>query len=64
MRKLYFRLCKWIGYVIVFRNYYDIRTFTLKKKNTHMALLKYIGKENEHGHVEVEQIFQIQIKKL
>lgn len=64
MMKLYILLSRWIGYRIVFRDYYDAKTFKLHKKNSHMALLKYVGKEDENGHIKVEQIFEIQIKSL
>jgi hypothetical protein len=65
MREIYYRICRWIGYVIVFRDYYDVETFTLKRKNSHMALLKYIGKEDEQGrYIRVKEIFQIQIRKV
>ncbi len=62
--KLYWNLCKRIGYVIVFSNYYDPLTFTLKKKNSHMTLLKHIGNEDACGTIPVKQIFQIQIKNI
>jgi hypothetical protein len=61
---LYWRICRRIGYRIVFRDYYDPKTFTLKKRNSHMALIKYIGKEDENGYVRIEEIWQIQIKKI
>lgn len=61
---LYWRICRRIGYRIVFRDYYDPKTFTLKKRNSHMALIKYIGKEDENGYVRIEEIWQIQIRKI
>ena len=61
---LYWRICRRIGYRIIFRDYYDPKTFTLKKRNSHMALIKYIGKEDENGYVRVEEIWQIQIRKI
>lgn len=63
-KSIYIMLCHLIGYRIVFRDYYDVETFTLRKKNSHMALIKYIGKPDENGHIKIEQIFQIQIKPL
>jgi hypothetical protein len=61
---LYWRVCRRIGYIITFRDYYDPKTFTLKKRNSHMALIKYIGKEDENGYVRIEEIWQIQIRKI
>jgi hypothetical protein len=29
-----------------------------------MALLKHIGKVDEHGHIKVKEVWQIQIKKI
>ena len=29
-----------------------------------MALIKYIGKEDENGYVRIEEIWQIQIRKI
>jgi len=62
--RIYWTICRRIGYVLVFRDYWDPETFTLKKKNSHVALLKYIGKVDEHGHIRVEEVWQIQIKKI
>ena len=64
MREWYYKLSRWIGYIIVLRDYYDVETFTLKKKNSHLALLKYVGETDEQGWTKVEQVFQIQIKTI
>tara|TARA_R110000868_G_scaffold82871_4_gene233827 strand:+ start:978 stop:1172 length:195 start_codon:yes stop_codon:yes gene_type:complete len=64
MTNLYWKFCNWIGYIIVFRDWYDPQTFTLKKKNSHMAMLKMISKEDENGHRRVKEVFQIQIRKV
>lgn len=64
MTNLYWKFCNWIGYIIVFRDWYDVETFTLKKKNSHMAILKMISKEDENGHRRVKEVFRIQIRKI
>ena len=64
MTNLYWKFCNWIGYIIIFRDWYDPQTFTLKKKNSHMAILKMISKEDQNGHRRVKEVFQIQIKKI
>lgn len=64
MTNLYWKFCNWIGYIIVFRDLYDVETFTLKKKNSHMAILKIISNEDENGHRRVKEVFQIQIRKI
>ena len=61
---LYWNICKRIGYSIVLSDYWDSQTFTLKKKNSHMTLLKHIGNEDACGTIPVKQIFQIQIKNI
>lgn len=62
--RLYWTICKRIGYIITLRDYYDPKTFTLVKKNSHMALLRYIGKEDENGYIKLKEVWQIQIKKI
>ena len=68
MRKLlwtlYWKLTGMIGYTIHFRDWYDPETFTLKKKNSHLAILKIIGKKDENGYRRVKEVFQIQIRKI
>lgn len=61
---LYWRFCNWVGYIIVLRDWYDPNTFTLKKKNSHLALLKYTSKADEAGWRKLKEIFQIQIRKV
>ena len=53
-----------IGYTIYLRDWYDPETFTLKKKNSHLAILKIIGKKDENGYRRVKEVFQIQIRKI
>jgi hypothetical protein len=64
IRNLYWRIYRRIGYRIVFMDYYDSKTFNLIKKNSHMALIKYVGKEDENGYIKVEEVWQIQIRKI
>lgn len=64
MTTLYWRFCNWIGYIIVFRDWYDPNTLTLKKKNSHLALLKYTSKADDAGWRKVKEVFQIQIRKV
>jgi len=61
---LYWRICVRIGYRIVLMDYYDSKTFNLIKKNSHMALLKYVGKPDENGYIKVEEVWQIRIRKI
>ena len=58
------RLSQMIGYTVFFRDYYDPQTFTLKKKNSHLAILKIVSKTDENGYRKVKEVFQIQIRKI
>jgi hypothetical protein len=62
MRKLYFNICKTLGYIVVFRDYYDAETLTLKVKNSHIALIKFIGEEDERGYIKVGEVFSFRIR--
>lgn len=53
-----------VGYTIFLRDWYDPETFTLKKKNSHLAVLKILSKEDANGHRRVKEIFQIQIRNI
>ena len=53
-----------IGYTVFLRDWYDPETFTLKKKNSHLAILKIISKVDENRYRRVKEIFQIQIRKI
>jgi hypothetical protein len=64
LANLYWRICRRIGYIITLRDYYDPKTFTLVKKNSHMALLKHMGKPDENGYIKVKEVWQIRIKKV
>lgn len=64
MKAFYWKVSRWIGYLFVLRDYYDPKTFTLRKKNSHLTLLKYIGKEDERGYIKMKEIFTIQIRKV
>ena len=61
---LHWKLSGMIGYTIYFRDYYDSETFTLKKKNSHLAILKIISKTDANGHRRVKEVFVIQIRKI
>lgn len=61
---LYWHLSAMIGYTIFLRDYWDPQTFTLKKKNSHLAIVKIIGKTDANGHRRVKQVFEIQIRKI
>ena len=61
---IHWKLSGMIGYTIYFRDWYDPETFTLKKKNSHLAILKIISKTDANGHRRVKEVFVIQIRKI
>lgn len=61
---LHWKLTGIIGYTIYLRDWYDPETFTLKKKNSHLAILKIIGEKDENGYRRVKEVFVIQIRKI
>ena len=61
---IHWKLSGMIGYTVFLRDWYDPETFTLKKKNSHLALLKYTSKADDAGWRKVEEVFQIQIRKV
>ena len=61
---LHWRLSGMIGYTAYFRDWYDPETFTLKKKNSHLAILKIISKTDANGHRRLKEVCVIQIKKI
>ena len=61
---IHWKLSQMIGYTVFLRDYYDTETFTLKKKNSHLAILKIVSKTDENGYRKVKEVFQIQIRKI
>ena len=61
---IHWKLSGMIGYTIYLRDYYDTETFTLKKKNSHLAILKIIGKTDENGHRRAKEVLVIQLRKI
>lgn len=61
---IHWRLSQRIGYTVFLRDWYDPKTFTLKKKNSHLAVLKIVSNTDENGHRKLKEVFQIQIRKI
>jgi len=61
---LYWRVTGMIGYTVYLRDYYDPQTFTLRKKNSHIAIFKIIGKTDGNGHRRAKEVLVIQIRKI
>ena len=61
---IHWKLSGMIGYTIYLRDYWDPETFTLKKKNSHLAILKIISKTDANGHRRVKEVFVIKIRMI
>tara|TARA_R110002126_G_C10108733_1_gene467059 strand:+ start:257 stop:463 length:207 start_codon:yes stop_codon:yes gene_type:complete len=62
--RLYWQLSNRIGYIITVRDYYDPKTFTLRKNNTHLVLFKIVSDTDDAGWRKLEEVYRIQIKKI
>lgn len=62
--RLYWQLSNRIGYIITVRDYYDPKTFTLRKNNTHLVLFKIVSETDNAGWRKLQEVYRIQIKKI
>ena len=63
MRKLYYKLVRWIGYTILIHDYYNPETFELEKKYAYIGIYKYIGiYEPKYGGIKLKRIWEIKIR--
>lgn len=62
MKKLYYKLCDRIGYLLILQHNYDPQTFEYTKYNR-IILFKFIGKRDDAGFRKIKEIFQIQLKR-
>jgi len=63
MRKLYYMLCKLIGYIFLIEHRWDSETFTLEKKYSNISLYKYIGMyDPKYGGMRLKRVWTIKIR--
>ena len=63
MRKLYYKLVRFIGYTILIHDYYNPKTFELEKKYAYISLYKYIGTyEPKYGGMKLKRVWEIKIR--
>jgi hypothetical protein len=63
MRKLYYMLCKLIGYTFLIEHRWDSETFTLEKKYSNISLYKYIGMyDPKYGGMRLKRVWTIKIR--
>jgi hypothetical protein len=62
MRKLYYRLCRLIGYTFLFEHTWN-SNFELETKYSHLALYKYIGMyDPKYGGMRLKRVWIIKIR--
>jgi hypothetical protein len=63
MRKLYYKIVRWIGYTIIIHDYYNEETFRLEKKYACISLYKYIGTyDPKYGGMKLKRVWEIKIR--
>ena len=63
MRKIYYSLCRLIGYTILLEDRWDLETFTLDKKYSNISLYKYLGMyDAKYGGMRLKRVYTIKIR--
>ena len=63
MTKIYYKLCRLVGYTIVIEDRWDPQTFTLDKKYSNISLYKYMGMyDAKCGGMKLKRVWTIKIK--
>jgi hypothetical protein len=63
MTKLYYKLCKLIGYTIAIEDRWDPQTFELDKKYSNISLYKYMGMyDAKYGGMRLRRVWTIKIR--
>jgi hypothetical protein len=62
MRKLYYKLCRLIGYTFILQHTWNSH-FELETKYSHIALYKYIGMyDSKYGGMKLKRVWTIKIR--
>jgi len=61
MRKLYYKLIKFIGYTFLFEHTWD-PDFKHEKKYSHLTLYKYMGLYKHDGSMRLKRVYTIKIR--
>jgi hypothetical protein len=63
MRKIYYKLCRLIGYTILLEDRWNPQTFTLDKKYSNISIYKYIGMyDAKYGGMKLRRVYTIKIR--
>lgn len=63
MRKIYYKLCRLIGYTIVIGDRWNPQTFTLDKKYSNITLYRYMGMyDSKYGGMKLKRVWTIKIR--
>jgi hypothetical protein len=64
MRKLYYKLCRLVGYTFLFEHTWS-SNFEYQTKYTHLTLYKYIGMyDAKYGGMKLKTVWTIKIKNI
>lgn len=61
MRKLYYKLVRFIGYTIEFQDTIDFTTWETTKR-THIVLYKYYGRFKHDNSIKMKTVWRIKIR--
>jgi len=64
MKKLYFKLCRVIGYTIIMEYKYNIETFKPDKKYSSISLYKYLEKYKGSNSIGLKKLYTIEIPNM
>ena len=63
VRKIYYKLCRLIGYTILIEDRWNPETFILDKKYSNISLYKYIGMyDPKYGGMRLKRVWTIKIR--
>jgi hypothetical protein len=63
MRKLYYRLCRVVGYTILIEDRWNPQTFNLDRKYSNISIYKYIGMyDSKYGGMRLRRVWTIKIR--
>jgi hypothetical protein len=61
MRKLYYKLVRFIGYTILIHDHYN-SSFELEKKYAYIGIYKFLGNFKHDGSLKMIRVWEIKIR--
>ena len=62
VRKIYYTLCRLVGYTIIIEDRWNPETFILDKKYSNISLYKYLGLYSHDGSMRLKRVYTIKIR--